>query len=76
MGEANEAIASGRKVYLVVKELKEGGIIDEQVIDEKQRKDLNRGRKYLIEVASRYKVKVYDEIEPCIMDICKDYGKK
>lgn len=59
-----------------MKMLENGCTIGNDNLDENQIKDINRARKYLIEVAERHHVKVYTDIKECIEDICKCYGKK
>lgn len=73
IGEANEAIASGKKLYLVIKLLKENTIIDNYVIDEPQRKDINRARIYLKDLAERHNIHVYEDIQECAEQIINDY---
>jgi hypothetical protein len=60
MIEAGYHIAQGRKVILVIKN------VNESRFDERELKDLNRGRTYLHDIAEKHNVTVFDLIEPAI----------
>ena len=53
-------IAQGRKVILVIKN------VNESTFDEKELKDLNRGRTYLNDIAKKHNIPIFDSIEPAV----------
>ena len=62
MIEAAALIGEGRRVVLVMNDVRAGSVIDGSIISESEAKDLNRGRAYLNEVASSHHVAVFSSI--------------
>ena len=60
MIEAAYYIAQGRKVVLTIKK------VSEPTFDEKELKDLNRGRTYLRDVAKQHNISVYESIDDAV----------
>jgi hypothetical protein len=72
MGEATELICTGRDVVLVVQHIPPGIVIDNELIGERQRRDLNRYRAYLRDdLAPRYGASVFATVEEAITEICE-----
>jgi hypothetical protein len=63
MLEATEYIMAGRKVYLVVDDIKDGTEIAGQVITGRELKDLNRSRAYFRDIAKRNGCTIYNSID-------------
>jgi len=65
MLEAVEYILSQRNVVLVILDIQAGMVIDGIEIDERQRKDLNRARAFLCDIAARHQkyCDVFDSVE-------------
>ncbi len=65
MLEAVEYILSQRNVVLVILDIPPSTVIDEIEIDERQRKDLNRARAFLCDIAARHQkyCDVFDSVE-------------
>lgn len=51
--EASALVVSGRRIVIMVEEVEQGSVIDGEPVGEKERKDLNRGRKYLLDVVQQ-----------------------
>jgi len=60
--EAAYRIGTGGLLSLVVRSIQEDDLFDGLPLNEMERKDLNRGRSYLIEVAEQNGVPVFDSI--------------
>ena len=60
--EAAYCIGRGGKLALVVREIEEDDLFDDLTLGELERKDLNRGRAYLIEVATQNGVPVFEDV--------------
>jgi sodium-dependent dicarboxylate transporter 2/3/5 len=61
--EAAYRIGTGGKLALVVQKITEENLFDGLPLGEAERKDLNRGRSYLIEVAEQNGVPVFGDVE-------------
>jgi len=68
--EAAHLISAGKRVVLVVEEVPEGAVVDGDILTASERKDLNRGRRYLLDV-------VHDRGEEghTNADICANVGE-
>jgi len=62
MVEIAELLTIGRKVVLVINNIKDGQKVDDAAITGREVKDLNRGRAYLADVADRHHVPVYHDV--------------
>ncbi|MBK9014929.1 MAG: nucleoside 2-deoxyribosyltransferase domain-containing protein [Saprospiraceae bacterium] len=60
--EAAYRIGAGGKLALVVQKIEEEDLFDGLPLGELERKDLNRGRSYLIEVATQNGVPVFEDV--------------
>ncbi len=61
--EAAYCIGHGDKIALVVVDIEPDTLFDGLPLGEQERKDLNRGRSYLREVAEQNKVPVFTDVE-------------
>ncbi len=60
--EAAYRIGSGGKLALVVRRIEEDDLFDSLTLGELERKDLNRGRSYLVEVAEQNGMPVFEDV--------------
>ncbi|MBI5917228.1 MAG: nucleoside 2-deoxyribosyltransferase domain-containing protein [Bacteroidetes bacterium] len=60
--EAAYRIGQGRQIALAIRMIEEDTLFDGLPLDEQERKDLNRGRAYLLEVATQNNVPVFDDV--------------
>jgi hypothetical protein len=63
MLEASEYVTAGRKIVLCIKNVAVGSKIAGHTITPTEAADLNRARGYLVDVAKRHKVEVYETVE-------------
>jgi hypothetical protein len=71
MLEATEYIISNRRVVLVIEDIKAGTLIDNELVAQRQLKDLNRARAFLADIAARHQKKcdIHNSIESAINHI-------
>ena len=62
MVEAAEYIGTGRTVVLMVQDIRDGLVLDGQVVTGRELLDLNRARAYLRDVAIRHHVIIHSDI--------------
>jgi len=72
--EATEYICTGREVILVIFELEEGVDIAGHKLEKREVNDLNRGRRYLQDVASRHGVVVHNNVIAGLGDLKSRLG--
>jgi len=72
--ETVEYICSGRVVVLAIKEIPNGKTIEGHRITGRELKDLNRGRRYLKDVAERHGVPVFDGVQDAVEFIVAQYN--
>jgi len=75
MIEATELIVRGRKIVLVINDIKENTYINEDIIRGAELKDLNRARAYLADTAARYDVIVYENIPEATCNVVHSVRK-
>ena len=66
MIEASEYIAGGRNVVLVLQDIADGAEIGGAAVTGGELKDLNRGRRYLADVASRHGTPSFATVEEAV----------
>ena len=76
MVEAAELIASGRDVVLVLVDFKAGDDVGGTLLDKAEMKDLNRGRAYLADVASRHGIDAFASVDVAVDHIISLYRGK
>ncbi len=69
MVEASEYIVRGRPVVLVILDIPPAAVIAGEPIGPRQREDLNRGRKFLANVAMRHHVPVYGKLNDAMQKV-------
>ena len=69
MIEACEYIVQGRPVVLVILDIPPAVVIAGEPIGPQQREDLNRGRKFLADVAKRHHVPVYGKLKDAMQKV-------
>lgn len=74
MVEATEYICAGRTVVLVVQDIRDGLVLDGQVITGRELLDLNRARAYLRDVATRHHVAIHGDIAAAIRAILDHFS--
>eukprot|EP01029_Cantina_marsupialis_P027574 TRINITY_DN773036_c0_g1_i1.p1 TRINITY_DN773036_c0_g1~~TRINITY_DN773036_c0_g1_i1.p1 ORF type:complete len:151 (-),score=28.54 TRINITY_DN773036_c0_g1_i1:263-715(-) len=70
MIEATELITIKRNVFLVCQLVDKEALIDNEVVGIRERQDLNRGRSYLLDVAKRHNIKVFDNVCDATKAVC------
>ena len=70
MLEIVELILQNRRIILVIKYISEKQEIDGIIISEREKKDLNRARFYIEELANRNDIPIFNNIEKATNYIC------
>lgn len=60
-------------IYLVIEDVPAGLVIDGQAIGDRERKDLNQGRAYLRDLASKYDVIVHESVTAAVRALIADW---
>lgn len=63
MLEATEYALTGRNVLLIVDDIVDGEDIGDQLITGSELKDLNRGRAYLLDIAKRNNIPLFENVQ-------------
>ena len=63
MLEIVELILKNRRIILVLEYISDKQEIDGTIISERERKDLNRARFYIQELANKYDIPIFNNIE-------------
>jgi len=69
MVEAAEFIARGRPTVLVILDVPQGAAIGGEEVGPNQLKDINRGRKFLADVAKRHNFPVYSNLKDAMQKV-------
>lgn len=69
MVEASEHIARGRPVVLVIADIPPDAVIGGEAIGPNQRQDLNRGRRFLADVAKRHGIPVFGQLPEALQQV-------